>query len=175
MTQDLRAAKLKLTKGLLLGFVMIVVVIWAWVRLTGNPIKDLRLIVSGEIVKGYVTNAQEIPIEYETNNGTKEGFQAVCKYYFTTIEGIKVVDSTALGGEMPDYLKGVERNPYQVEVQYLPSNPKNHKIRDFDFMDLREWFIKKVLVGGVLLVVFLSLGFSVIRSSIKEFKQDIRN
>ncbi len=175
MAQSQRDIKLKLYKSLFLGATMMIVVFWVWNRVADHPVDDLRLIINGKIVKGHITNAEEFSFEYETNKGVKTGYQHLCKYYFTTLNGNKIIDSAVFGGQVPEYLKNSNRKAYEVEIEYLPNNPRIHKIRDFDIMDFREWFIKKFLIGGALLVIFLSLGFVLIKKSIKQYRNEMQD
>lgn len=59
-----------------------------------------------------------------------------------------------------------------VEVEYDPVDPSISCIKGDGSQNLVEWLLRKVVLGGVLLILFVSPGVMVIRDGVRTFRAD---
>ena len=153
-----------LTKGIVAGLFLILVACWFWWYLVGNPLHELALIRSAHAVSGFVVDTWEEP--QDTDYGTRWLHGATYKYYVNGHEFLNTAEGS--GRLRIEFLELTE--PYPVEVEYLPNKPEISRIKGDGSKSISEWLWRKVGFGGILLVAFLSIGFTIILNTIKTYK-----
>jgi|GEM_PF-4062321 len=92
-------------------------------------------------------------------------------YNFTTQDGKVINDISSDLGYMP-YFK---IRPLPILVEYLPDNPEINRIKDetSQCKKLGEFIWRKLGHSGLLLIVFYSIGYEMVKHWIKDFFTEI--
>lgn len=147
-----------LIKGIVIGLICMIVALWFMWEMVGNPFDELALIRKAE-----TTNCTLIDSYIDETEGYrgKVFFADVGIYSFFVSDGseFKAIDRAPLG----------KLKEYQ-EVEYLPDNPKVNRIKGEGCQSITEWLWRKIGIGSFLLLMFLSIGFIVLKSSIIKFR-----
>jgi hypothetical protein len=163
--------KIQLIKSILTGIVCLAIAFWFWHSLAGNPFDEYALIRSSVIGKGYITKIEEYQDAIEEAGREKIVPKYSYAYEFKTQEGRLIKGLGNEGGHIPDSLTYVNTIPFPINVEYLSKHPDVNRIIGLHSgcTSIGEWIWRKVLLGGLLLVVFLSVGTIVIKKAITEY------
>jgi hypothetical protein len=124
----------------------------------GNPFHELALIRNSQITNGYLVDSFEIETA-GSNDRIGVCDRGVYAYRLPDGREFKTFTDVPTG-----QLKELQK------VEYLLDNPAVSRIKGDGCQTITEFLWRKVGVGGLLLVAFLSIGFVVARNAISEFK-----
>jgi hypothetical protein len=161
-TNELRDA----VKTTLWGVLFVVGGAWLWYILVGNPFHDLALICRGETVPGYITDTWE-----DAESGDEGGtlwFHGV-EYDYTLPDGREFTQTSSGDGRLKDELRDL-RQPYPIEVEYLPDDPDVSRIKGNGSPTIFDWVWRKAGLGSLLLAMFVAPGISVMRDGIRKYR-----
>lgn len=150
-------------KMILFGVLWIVVAILFWWYLAGNPIDELKLILNSEVTDGFIVDAWEDIEDRDTGTEWVHSYL----YEFQIPDGRKYQGTEEGNGRI---ILDIEQ-PYPIEVEYLPDNPKVSRIKGSGSSDVWEWLLRKIGVGGLLLIMFSFPGFILIRNGINDIQE----
>ncbi len=156
-----------LIKGIVIGVLLMLGAFWFWWHLAGNPFEEFALIRSAQTVSGFIIDTWEEP--GETDYGETRWSHSVT-YKYCVPSGREFMGNSKGRGRLSQELSDLTE-PYPVEIEYLPNKPKVSRIKGGGCQSITEWLWRKIGIGGILLVVFLSIGFSIIQNAINEFKR----
>ena len=161
-----------LTKQCIYGVAALVVAIWfVSYMVKVNPYHEYQLITNSKIANGFITNVEEYEDEVEAPEAQGGGSAMVTvdiyDYNFTTQDGKVINDRSSDLGYMQDF----KSKPLPIQVEYLPDNPKINRVKDetSQCKTLGEFIWRKLGLGGLLLIMFCSIGYTLIKNGIKEF------
>lgn len=159
------------------GFSIPILSIVIWFSACGNPFDQYRLVVDGLQTAGYITEVKPESEVVEYNDGRSSAVAHFYnyKFYFALKNKLIIVGEGKEGGYIPDYLVNVDTEPYKVQVKYLADKPEINKIKGMqdDHTSLFEWFKSTFLIGFVFFLVGVYLGYLIIKSAIKKYKNEI--
>jgi hypothetical protein len=148
------------------GAVWIAGAIAFWLAVAGNPIDDLRLTVSARSASGQITDSRE-DAEARDEGGT--AWHHAVAYTFTLPNGREVTSGSSGAGRLPSDLVNL-KGSVPAEIEYLPSSPSVNRLKGSGSQSVTEWFLRKVGVGGLLLVVFAWPGVKMIRDGMSTLR-----
>ncbi len=149
----------ELIKGLAFGILAMVGACWFVLHYAGNPFQEIALIQRGETTTGNLVDSFEIETAGSHDRiGVCD--RGVYSYRLSDGREFKTFTDVPTG-----QLKELEK------VEYLPDNPAVSRIKGDGCQTITEFLWRKVGLGGILFVAFLSIGFTVIRKAINEFKR----
>ena len=142
-------------KDLIGGALWITGAIWFWSYLSGSPLEEYRLIKGAEVAPGTLADVWE-DVESD-EQGTQWSHGAI--YRFTLPDGRMIEDETPIrSGRLRSDLVA----PTPIQVEYLPSNPEVSRIKGDGITTWREWALRRLLLGGLMLALFVSPGIGLI-------------
>lgn len=150
-------------KSIFWGIALIVGAVLFWLYLAGNPFHELALILNSNTTSGFIVNTWE-----DAEDGEEGGthWYHYIGYKFE-IENGSTFQSTMHGsGRLKDELHNLSE-PFPIEVEYLVDNPNINRIKGDGCQSISEWLWRKVGLGGLLLILFLSPGFILLRDGAK--------
>ncbi|ODS57825.1 MAG: hypothetical protein ABS36_05135 [Acidobacteria bacterium SCN 69-37] len=152
------------------GVLWIVGAVAVWLQSAGNPIHDLRLALGAEVSPGRVTDSWE-----DTDDGDdgRLNWWSAVAYTFVLPDGREIKSGDSGSGRLRPEFADIT-DPVPVEVEYLASSPTINRLRGSGSQSLGEWLLRKVGLGGVLLVVFLMPGAHLLRSGIADLRGEAR-
>lgn len=161
-----------LSKQCIYGVAALIASIWfVSYSIKVNPYYEYQLITKSKIANGFITKVEEHKDEIDIPDAQGGGSEMVTvdsyDYNFTTQDG-KVINARSSDlGYMPNF----KNEPLPIRVEYLPYNPRINRVKDetSECKTLGEFIWKRLGLGGLLIVVFCSIGFVMIRNGIKEF------
>ena len=148
------------------GVLWIVGAVAFWLYAAGNPINDLRLALSASVAAGQVTDSWEDA--EDTDSGGLSWSHGVA-YTFFLPDGFEVKSGEVGSGRLRSEFVDLKR-PVPVEIEYLAGSPAVNRLKGNGSQSLGEWLLRKVGVGGLLLVVFLLPGVQLFRSGVAELR-----
>jgi hypothetical protein len=168
---ELRNKKIDFVRSMIGGIVCLVIGFWFWYSLAGNPFDEYALIRSGIIGNGFITKIDEYEDAAEEAEREKIVPKYSYQYEFRTQDRRLIKSFGDEGGHIPDSLRYVNTIPFPIHVEYLSKHPDVNRIIGMHVgcTSIGEWLWRKVALGGVLLVICLSIGFEVIRRSLKGY------
>lgn len=168
----------RLFKKLMVGLILIIIGFQFWIYLTGNVYNEFLLLIKGKKTTGYIYYSEEFKdiVEQERRSDTYV-WEVKYKYYFNTLEGKRILGKSETVSSEPGLYESANKKPIKIEVIYLPKIPSiNRNTNDTNQSStIIEFIFRKILIGGALLLFFLSIGFNEIRNSIKEYKSNYPN
>lgn len=137
-------------KTIFWGVIFLIVAILFWYHLAGNPSHEFALIRNAQVIKGVLIDSYEDEQEDERGHVY---FSDVGIYSFEVSDGRNFKSKTRVPtGQLKQ----------QEEIEYLPSNPEINRIKGDGCQTITEFILRKILLGGILLVVFTSFGIRII-------------
>jgi hypothetical protein len=158
-------------KTMVWGFALVACAVWFWLHLTGNPIHDLRLMIWARTAPGHVVDTWE---DVEDGDDGRVQWTHGSTYTFRLPDGheVEAATGTRSGRLRPEFAK-LEK-PLPVEVEYDPADPLISRLKGDGSQSLVEWILRKVGLGGLLLVLFMSPGVKLIFDGVREFRAGSR-
>lgn len=150
-------------KKVIIGVLLILVAFWFWWSMVGNPFHELALIRRGQVTTGYLVDIHE----HEEEDYRGHVYLSDVGVYTFQLSGGREFKATtrAPTGQLRE----------QEEIEYLPNNPTISRIKGDGCNSITEWLWRKIGLGGILLLIFLSIGFEFVLQAIKEFKHPQKN
>jgi hypothetical protein len=162
----MKGARLEAIKTIAFGVVWCFGAIAIWLSAAGNPIDDLRLVLSARIAPGQVTDSSE-DAEDRDDGGTA-WYHAVA-YTFRLPDGREVKSGSSGPGRLrPDFVE--LKQPVPTDVEYLPESPSVNRLKGSGSQTVTEWFLRKVGAGGLFLALLLWPGVRLIRDGTADFR-----
>ena len=81
------------------------------------------------------------------------------------------------GSRLPDNMQDIATKPFKVEIQYLPNNPEVSRVKDFLWHNstVYEWIRFNILLGVIILIVCVCIGYAIIKAGIKKYSTEIKS
>lgn len=153
------------------GFLWIVGAGAIWLNLVGNPLHELRLILRAETAQGQIVNTWE-DVE-EGDEGGSHWYHSV-DYTFRLRDGREITASTGRrSGRLSPELANLAQ-PIPVQVEYDRFSPSISRLKGDGNQSVGEWLVRKVGLGGVVLVLLLSPGVKLIQDGIRGYRSTNR-
>lgn len=138
-----------------------------WLHLAGNPIHDLRLVLHASTAPGHVIDTWE---DVGDGDDGRAHFVHGIVYRFRLPDGREARGYTGtrsgrLSAEWIDL-----KEPIPVDVEYDPSDPSINRLKGDGSQNFIDWLLRKVGLGGLLLILFVSPGVKLIRDGIQELR-----
>ncbi|MDR3593829.1 DUF6804 family protein [Clostridium sp.] len=154
------------------GVVALVAVFWFIYSIIGNPYNEYLLITQGITTNGFIIYSEEHEdVAEQEGRSAVQVYDVYYEYTFTTQDG-KIIKSHASDrNSEPGYLHDANEKPIPIEVEYIPLNPEINRVKNMTNQchTIAEFFWRKVGLGTLLLLIFLSYGFALIRGAIKKY------
>jgi hypothetical protein len=147
-------------KTIIWSIVLIVGALVFWHHIVGNPLDELALIQRAELATGVLVDSYEV--EHESDRGVY--ISEVGVYSFTLPDG----------REFKTFTKN-SSGEREEQIEYLPDNPSVNRVRWDGCQTLMEWLWRKVILGGILLILFVYPGFYLMFNGIKEIKNTVKS
>lgn len=145
-------------KGRIAGAVWIVVVCLIGCHMMGgNPLNELALIRHSVVAPGFITEAWE---DAESGDQGVQWFHTAV-YTYRLTDGRELTEAVHGNGRLKDEFADL-REPFPVEVEYLPGHPTVSRIKGGGCQTVTEWLWRKVGLGSLLLVVFAIPGIALL-------------
>ena len=156
----------KALKRIAWGLVWMVCATWFWLHLVGNPIHDLRLMLWARTAPGHIVDTWE---DVEDGDDGRAHWYHSAAYTFHLPDGREVSATTGSrsGRLRPEFVDFEQ--PIPIEVEYDPTNPSISRLKGEGCQSLVEWLFRKVCLGGLMFVLFVSPGVQLIRDGIRSF------
>jgi hypothetical protein len=149
-------------------------VLWFWLSSTYNPFPELLLIIKGKITKGMITSIEQNIEEVSYNDDRSSGLRInyYYEFHFFLENGLKITSFGSEEGEIPDSLSKVNIQPYQVNVEYLVSNPCINRVTNMNESNntIFEWIKKRFILGFFPFLISIYLGVSLIKNGFNNYK-----
>ena len=146
---------------LLCGLIAVLVACWFWYYSMGNPLHELALIQRGHVVAGSIVDTWEDAESPGERSGTR-WYHGVA-YRYRLPDGREFTQHTkSRSGRLEAEFQNLKQ-PYPIQVEYLPDNPTVSRIKGDGCGSGMEWFCWKIVLGGLLLAVFVSPGATLLR------------
>jgi hypothetical protein len=161
-----------LIKNCFWGVIASIVAVWfVGYSIKVNPYYEYMLITKSKVTNGFIIRIEEYEDEVDVPDSQGGGSEPVTvdnyEYTFSTQDG-KVINnwSSDLG-----YIKNFTGRPLLIQVEYLPDNPEINRVKDetSQCKTLGEFVWSRLVLGMLLLLMFLSIGFTLIKNGIKEY------
>jgi len=160
-----------LIKGCFWGTIALLAAIWFMSsQMKVNPYHEYLLMNEGITTKGVITNTGE---DIDDNDRGGAEYSHYYTYSFTTKEG-KTIESSGSGyGQLREEFVDLDE-PYPITIAYLKKDPEINEIKENLSDSLFEFILRKVVLGLLLLSLFCSIGFLIIKGAIKDYVKGIR-
>lgn len=154
--------------SIVFGILVVVLAVLFWLYLVGNPIHEFALIQKGQTVTGSIVDTWE-----DAESGDRGGAQwtHAAIYTYQLPDGRKFTAHTKHNsGRLKDEFRDLKQ-PYPIEVEYLADNPEVSRIKGDGCQSIFEWLWRTVGLGGLLLALFISPGYVLLRHAIRDIKR----
>jgi len=154
-------------KAIVRGLLLVFLALWFWYYMLGNPLDELALIRSGKTVAGLVIDTWEDA--WDDDRGRTHWVNGA-SYKYTLPNGREFTQRTQ---DEPRRLKEEFRNlkqPYPIEVEYLPDKPAVSRRKGDGCQNVLEWLWQKALLGSLLPALFVSPGIAVLLKAVRDLK-----
>lgn len=157
--------KFTLAFGVFWGVVTVIVAFAFVYSIGGNPYHEYQLLTNGTTTDGFITDVTE-DIEPRDAGGNTYYYKLAFNFKLSNGKIIQAYQelSGSSAQEMPDVSE-----PYPTEIVYLISNPEINKLKATLSDSVWEIVWRKIGFRLLLLVLFSSIGFALIRNAIKEY------
>jgi hypothetical protein len=166
--------KVKLIKSIATGVSIPVVAALIWLASSSSPLNELLLITKGKNAKGYITKVEEQSEEVSYNDDRSHGirYYYTYEYYFKLPAGTKITSIGSEDGEIPENLSDLNSEPYQVNVEYLASNPNICRVKEMESSNktIWAWLRHRFSIGAIVMIFLIYWGVTIIRNGIKNYK-----
>ena len=171
--------KVRLIKSIAVGISIPVIAALIWLASSSSPLNELLLIIKGKIAKGYITQVEEQSEEVSYNDDRSHGIRYfyTYEYSFELPTGNKITSVGAEDGEIPENLSDLNSKPYQVDVEYLASNPKICRVKEMESSSktIWAWLRHRFSIGAIVMIFLIYWGVSIIRNGIKKYQIEKRS
>jgi len=157
--------KFRLFIGVFWGIIAMILAFVFVYSIAGNPYNEYRLLKSGTSTEGYITDVNE---EFEERDAGGYTYYYYYTFIFKLPNGKTITGYQELSGSSPQKTPDVSE-PYPIEIVYLKTNPEINKLKATLCDNLWEIVWRKIGLGLLLLIISSSIGFSLVRKSIKEY------
>ena len=157
-------------------FVALLALFWIYLFPCGvDTFQEYQLITKSTITtKGLVTDVGE-ESSYEGDSPNEISYSYCFSFSFMTDDGRKINSSACVDDEIPDEYKDLS-HPYPIDIVYLKENPEINMPKDQISDSLGNLLRKRTtFIGIILLVISLSVSFSIIKNAIKKYLAEIEN
>ncbi len=140
-----------------------------------KPYNELLLITNSKTIQGYISNPEQQSEEVEQNDGRTTGQRNffTFEYTFTLPNGRVIKSYWEENGSLSKYLDR-SKNPYNIEVEYLPDNPEVSRVRGMDSPEsIYEWFRYTIIIKLVVIILCIYTIFYYFRYFTKEYNNNI--
>lgn len=152
-------------KKLIWGTLWILGAVWFCYYSFGNPLDELALIRRAQIAPGSIIDTWE-DVE-DGDDGRAHWFHGAT-YTYRLPDGREFTKSkTSVSGRLKEKFQNLQQ-PYPIEVEYLPDNPKVSRIKGDGNSSITDWLWRKVGLGGLLLILLASPGIILLRNGVLE-------
>jgi len=158
-----RNLKISFGKGLILGVAAIIAAIALVYSIVGNPYHDYLLMKEGVTTVAVIT---DISRDIEENDVGGETYYYNYSFTFSLPNGNKIHSTQQLSG---DKSQNTPEVPSTIEIVYLRGRPEINKIKMTLSNNTFEILWRKVGLGILLLLIFSSIGFAIIKYSYKQY------
>lgn len=166
--------KVNLIKSIALGISIPVIASIIWLLSSSSPLNELSLITKGKMVRGYITKVEEQSEEVSYNNDRSSGirYYYTYEYNFKLPTGTKITSFGSEDGEIPEHLLDLNSDPYEVDVEYISSNPKISRVKEMESSNktIWAWLRHRFALGAIVLIFLIFFGGSIISQGIKAYK-----
>ncbi len=179
--KNIQVVKEKTLSGLIqtifFGLICLFIGVTFWFYLSGNPYYEFLLITQSETTKGLVIHSKEFEDVVEQNDrASATVYDVSYEFAFTTSEGKKIIGHGKEEYPDPGNLSEANIQPIPVTVEYISSNPEINRVKEIGkgCKTVWEFIWRQVLLGGILLIFFSSIGITIIINAIKDYKTPIQ-
>lgn len=164
-SKRLRSQRKSALKTLLLGTIAIFIALQFSYWWIGDPFSDLLLLQSGVTTSGFITNTRE---DFESNeSGPHSSYDVVYTYEVNDNNYEKKHHrSGSLKSEFQDL-----KEPYPIEIEYLPKHPYISRIKGNGAQSLLEWLFRKLILSMFIYGAFLAPGVIVTKNGYEELRK----
>ena len=149
---------------ILWGVVLILGAFGFWYSLLGNPFSEIRLILWGQEVPGFIVDTWE-DVGDTDDGGTVWTHGYVYTYSIPSgREFRQSIDNRS--GRLKAAFFDLEE-PYPVKLEYLPGDPTISRLKGNGSQSVMEWLWRDIGLGGFLLVLFLSPGVAMLKIGVR--------
>lgn len=138
-----------------LGVVLIIVGVWFVFSLQPNPINEYLLIIQGEVVKGKV-------LRVYTDVDPESGSTACIEYSYKWGKKKYTSYTSDITLSFAELLEPKD----SIFVELLERSPEKSRIKGTGVQTLFEWIWRRIILTLVLLIMFSSPGFFVLKKSL---------
>jgi len=140
----------------------------------GNPYNEFLLITQGKTANGFITGADESADAVETYNASGTVYNVYYEYSFTTPQGEKIISRGEDVSPESGYLSESNKKLLPVEVEYLPDKPAINRVKNMTNQchSITEFLIRRGILGTILLILFLSIGYQMVYKAIKNYRTE---
>jgi hypothetical protein len=161
---------IQLIKTLLIGFAALFFAFWFVFYVTDNPLNEFLLITKGIEVSGKIYQAEEF---VEDGDDGKAIFSYSYAYSFKLPDGKEIKSGDHSGGRLPNELLN-SNLPFPIMILYLKSDPNINKLKSTLSKNIFEFIWRKIGLGTIFLILFSSIGISVIKNGIKDYNKSMK-
>jgi len=147
------------------GVAMTLVALWFWFHVNGDLLQDLRLLQAAEVAPGQIIDSWEDLEDGE--EGQTHWFHAAV-YTFRLPDGQELHGAARGTGRLREQFRNLG-GPVPIEVEYDPADPSVNRLKGSGSQSVIEWVLRKLLLGGILLVVLVSPGLLLCRNGVKAY------
>jgi hypothetical protein len=152
-------------KTLAWGLVWTVGAVWFVFSSLGNPIDDLRLMLSGKTAAGEITDTIE---DVEDGDDGRSHWSSAIAYRFRTPDG-RIVEGVSKGsGRLPADLVDLKA-PVPVDVEYHPNTPSLNRLKGDGSHTLNGWLLRTTGIG-LLLALLCWPGVNLLRDGLAGYR-----
>jgi hypothetical protein len=161
---------------------IVVLVIFFWLAIDDLIVTDaidefLILTQKTELTTGTITKAEAFEQEIEKENDKRMEIVYATGYEywfnFTTSEGQLIEEKSGNYGKLP-LSKDIDDIPYEVEIEYLLSNPRINRISGIwsNNTTVFSWFKRNLVFKLIILGVCLYFSFMFMKGEIKKHQME---
>ena len=139
----------------------------------GNPLHDLLLLRYGHTTQGFIIDTYEEPPDRREG---KTDWTYEVTYKYSIPDGREFINETGIrSGKLPQELRPPLIQPYPVEVEYLPDEPHISRLKGSAPKSVTGWFLRKVVLGALVLILFLAVGIMLLRDALQQYRRSKNN
>jgi len=155
-------------RTILWGMTWIAGACWLWGGIIGNPLDELALIRRARIAPGRIVHTWE---DVDDSDDGRTLWSHGVTYTYRLPDGRELrQDSPYAPGRLRDEFRDLQE-PYPVEVEYLPEDPRVNRIKGDGSESLWELFWRELILGGFLLAAFSAPGVVLVRDGLRKLLQ----
>lgn len=158
-----RDLKISFGNGLIISIAAIIAAIALVYNIGGNPYHEYLLIKKGVTTIALIT---DISKDIEENDAGGNTYYYDYSFTFALPNGNKIHSTQQLSRDKPQDTPEV---PSAIEIVYLSDRPEINKIKMTISKSTFEILWRKVGLGILLILIFSSIGFAIIKHSYKEY------